>query len=38
MGYYLSSVANKLYMHPEGLIDIRGFSASIMFLKGCLKS
>ena len=37
MGYYLSSVANKLYMHPEGLIDIRGFSASIMFFKGLLE-
>ena len=37
MGYYLSSVANKLYMHPEGTIDIRGFSASIMFFKGLLE-
>lgn len=37
MGYYLSSVADKLYMHPEGIIDIRGFSASIMFFKGLLE-
>ena len=36
MGYYLSSVADKLYMHPEGIIDIRGLSASIMFFKGLL--
>ena len=37
MGYYLSSVADRLYMHPEGIIDIRGFSASIMFFKGLLE-
>tara|TARA_B100000902_G_scaffold143545_1_gene140993 strand:- start:175 stop:1938 length:1764 start_codon:yes stop_codon:yes gene_type:complete len=35
--YYLSSVANKLYIHPEGGLDLRGLSASIMFYKGLLK-
>ena len=35
--YYLSSVANKLYLNPEGIIEIKGLSASIMFYKGLLE-
>ncbi len=35
--YYLSSVANKIYLNPEGIIEIKGLSASIMFYKGLLK-
>ncbi len=30
-GYYLSSAADDLYVNPIGLIDIRGFSATIPF-------
>ena len=32
--YYLASVANKIYLNPEGVIDLKGLSASIMFYKG----
>jgi len=34
--YYLSSVANTVYLNPEGIVEIKGFSASIMFYKGLL--
>ena len=35
--YYLSSVANKIYLNPEGIVEIKGLSASIMFYKGLLE-
>ena len=35
--YYLASVANKIYLNPEGIIEIKGLSASIMFYKGLLE-
>lgn len=35
-GYYLASVADKVYLNPEGLIDFRGFSSEIAFFKGTL--
>ena len=31
--YYLASVANKIYLNPQGMIDLKGFSAQIMFYK-----
>ena len=34
--YYLSSVANKIYLNPEGIVELKGLSASIMFYKGLL--
>lgn len=34
--YYLASVADKVYVNPEGLIDFRGFSSEITFIKGSL--
>ena len=34
--YYLSTVADKLYLNPAGMIDFRGLSAEIMFLKGAI--
>ncbi len=34
--YYLASVADKIYMHPVGGMDFRGFSAQIPFLKDML--
>ncbi|MDB5014011.1 MAG: signal peptide peptidase SppA [Daejeonella sp.] len=34
--YYLASVADKIYLNPEGLIDFRGFSSQILFFKGAL--
>ena len=34
--YYLSSVANKIYLTPEGIVELKGLSASVMFYKGLL--
>lgn len=35
--YYLSTVADKIYLNPEGMIDFRGISAELMFFKGMLE-
>ncbi len=35
-GYYLSSVSNKIYLNPAGLIDFNGLSAEYTFFKGTL--
>jgi protease-4 len=35
--YYLASVADKVYLHNEGMLDFRGLSSQIMFLKGALE-
>ena len=32
--YYLSSVANKVYLNPEGIVELKGLSVGIMFYKG----
>ena len=32
--YYLGSVADEIYMHPEGLMELKGLSIESMFLKG----
>ena len=34
--YYLASVADKVYLNPEGLIDFRGLSTEISFFKKAL--
>ncbi|NNC83368.1 MAG: signal peptide peptidase SppA, partial [Flavobacteriales bacterium] len=34
--YYLASTADEIYLQPEGMIDLRGLSADIMFMKGLL--
>jgi len=31
--YYLCSVANKVYMNPEGILEFRGISSQLIFLK-----
>jgi len=36
-GYYLTSVADKIYLNPEGIVDLRGLSAGVMFYKGLLE-
>ena len=36
-GYYLSSVADKIYLNPEGVVELKGLSAGIMFYKGLLE-
>lgn len=35
--YYLASVADKIYLNPEGMIDFRGLSTELMFFKGSLE-
>ena len=36
-GYYLSSVADEIYLNPEGMFELKGLSAQIMFYKGLLE-
>ena len=35
--YYLSSVADRIYINPMGVIDHKGMSATLMFFKGLLE-
>ncbi|MGN0004053.1 MAG: signal peptide peptidase SppA [Sphingobacterium composti] len=34
--YYLASVADKVYLNPQGTLDFRGLSSSTMFMKDAL--
>lgn len=34
--YYLASVSDKIYLHPEGMILFKGINANMLFLKGTL--
>lgn len=36
LGYYLSSVADKVLIHPEGSFSWQGLSSQVMFYKGLL--
>ncbi|MCK5821162.1 MAG: signal peptide peptidase SppA [Bacteroidales bacterium] len=36
-GYYLASVADKIYINPEGVIEFRGLRSEIMFYTETLK-
>jgi len=36
-GYYLSSVADKVFLNPLGTLSLTGFSTQAMFYKGILK-
>ena len=35
--YYLASVANKIYLNPEGALEFKGLSSELMFFKGALE-
>jgi len=35
--YYMASAANKVYLHPQGLVELKGLGAQIMFFKGALE-
>lgn len=35
--YYLTSVADKIYLNPQGAIEIKGLGGEIMFYKGALE-
>jgi len=37
LAYYIGSVADKIYLHPDGAIEFKGFSAQLFFLKGTLE-
>lgn len=32
-GYYVASVADSIFVHPEGAVDFRGLSAEVLYLK-----
>jgi protease-4 len=34
--YYIASVSDKIWVNPEGVVDFRGFSSEMPFLKGML--
>ena len=34
--YYLSSVADEIYLYPTGMLDFRGLGTELMFFKGTL--
>jgi len=34
--YYIGSVADEVYLHPEGFIDFKGLNAQVLFMKGLL--
>ena len=34
--YYLASVSDKIYLHPQGMVDFKGLSRQIMFFKNLL--
>lgn len=34
--YYLSTVSDKIYLNPEGFIELKGLSAQLMFFKDAL--
>jgi len=36
-GYYLASVADKIYMNPMGGIEWKGLASQVMFFKGALE-
>ena len=35
--YYLSSVADKIFLNPQGMLQLTGFASQITFYKGILK-
>lgn len=37
LAYYLASVADNIYLNPEGMLELKGLSAEVMFYKGLLE-
>jgi protease-4 len=35
--YYMVSVADKIFLHPQGLMEVKGLGAQLMFFKGALE-
>ncbi len=36
-GYYVASVADKIFLNPQGLVEYKGLGTQIMFFKGLLE-
>ncbi len=36
-GYYLSTVADKIYINPGSMVDFKGLSGEVMFYKKALE-
>lgn len=34
--YYLASISDEIYLHPDGMVLFKGLNAQVMFLKGLL--
>ena len=34
--YYLASTADKIYLNPQGILELKGFNAEVTFYKGAL--
>lgn len=34
--YYVASAADKIYLNPQGMVDLHGLTAQVMFYKGLL--
>jgi len=37
LAYYLATVADKVYLHPTGVVEFRGIAAELFFLKGTME-
>jgi protease-4 len=35
--YYLATVADKIYLNPQGIVDFKGLASEMVFLKGMLE-
>ena len=35
--YFLCSVANKVYLNPQGVVELKGLHSEVMFFKGALE-
>jgi protease-4 len=35
--YYLASAADKIFVNPEGFVELKGFSGNVMFIRGLLE-
>ena len=35
--YYFATCADKVYLNPEGLVELRGYRGEVMFMKGLLE-
>ncbi|OQX72944.1 MAG: signal peptide peptidase SppA [Bacteroidetes bacterium 4484_249] len=35
--YYMATVADKIFMNPEGMVEFKGYGGNLMFIKGLLE-